>query len=161
MLPLEQWVLMSMQENMKVGPETITPEIVPAVQETCVRTSWATCNSTGRQTNIQAISGALGIVDRLRGVSFDWKPDGKHDIGFIAEDVAEVLPEAVADDESGKDAKAVDYSCLVAVLIEAVKEQQVQIKSHEHSLKEQKGQMARLRAEIERLRASIRAATVR
>ena len=155
---------MIMQENVKVGPETITPEIVPSVQQTCVRTSmhaWATCNSTGRQMNIQAISGALGIVDRLRGVSFDWKPDGKHDIGFIAEDVAEVLPEAVADDESGKDAKAVDYGRLVAVLIEAVKEQQVQIKKQEHSLKEQKGQVARLRAEVERLKISIRAATVR
>ena len=150
---------MSMQENMKTGPET-----VPAVQQTCVRTSmhaWATCNSTGRQTNIQAISGALGIVDRLRGVSFDWKPDGKHDIGFIAEDVAEVLPEAVAYDENGKDAKAVDYSRLVAVLVEAMKEQQLQIRIQEHSLKEQKGQVARLRAEMERLKASVRAATVR
>ena len=152
---------MSMQENMKVGPETITPEIVPAVQETCVRTSWATCNSTGRQTNIQAISGALGIVDRLRGVSFDWAPDGKHDIGFIAEHVAEVLPDAVAYDESGKDAKAIDYSYLIAVLIKAVKEQQVQIKNQEHSLKEQKAQLARLRGEIERVKASIRTATVR
>ena len=113
------------------------------------------------QTNIQAITGALGIVDRLRGVSFDWKPDGKHDIGLIAEDVAEVLPEAVAYDENGKNAKAVDYSHLVAVLIEAVKEQQVQIKNQEHSLKEQKSQVARLRAELERLKVSIRAATVR
>ena len=155
---------MSMQENVKVGPETISPEIVPAVEQTCLGASmhaWATCTSTGQQTNIQAISGALGIVDRLRGVSFDWAPDGRHDIGLIAEDVAELLPEAVVYDENGKDAKAVDYSRLVAVLIEAVKEQQVQIKSHEHSLKEQKGQMARLRAEIERLKVSIRAATVR
>ena len=154
---------MIMQENVKVGPETITPEIVPSVQQTCVRTSvaaWATGTSTERQTNIQAISGALGIVDRLRGVSFDWAPDGKHDIGFIAEDVAEVLPEAVVYDENGKDAKAVDYGRLVAVLVEAVKEQQVQIKNQEHSLKEQKGQLAKLRGEIERLKISIRAATV-
>jgi Chaperone of endosialidase len=119
MLPLEQWVLMSMQENMKVGPETITPEIVPAVQETCVRTSWATCNSTGRQTNIQATSGALGMIERLRGVSFDWISDGKHDIGLIAE--------AVALDKSRKDIYAVAYTRLVAILIEAMKEQQVQI----------------------------------
>ena len=155
---------MSVQENVNVGPETISPEIAPAVEQTSVGTSmhaWATCTSTEGQTNIQAISGALGIVDRLRGVSFDWKSDGKHDIGLIAEEVAEVLPEAIAYDESGKDAKAVDYSRLVALLIEAVKEQQVQIKNHEHSLKEQKGQVARLRAEIERLKVSIRAATVR
>ncbi len=123
--------------------------------------AWATCTSTGRQTNIETLIGALGIVERLRGVSFDWKPDGKRDIGFIVEDVAQVLPEAIVYDESGKNAKAVDYSRLVALLIEAVKEQQVQIKKQEHSLKEQKGQVARLRAEIERLKASIRAVTVR
>jgi hypothetical protein len=128
----------SIEENVKVGAEKISPETVAAVQQTCVGTlmhAWATCTSTGRQTNIQAISGALGIVDRLRGVSFDWAPDGKHDIGFITEDVAQVLPEAVVYDESGKNTKAVDYGRLVAVLIEAVKEQQVQIKNQEHSLK--------------------------
>ena len=155
---------MGMQENINVGPETITPETVPAVPETCVGTSmhaWATCTSTERQTNIQAITGALGIVYRLRGVSFDWTPDGKRDIGLIAEDVAGVLPEAIVYDESGKNVKAIGYSRLLAVLIEAVKEQQVEIKTQDHSLKEQKSQVARLRAEIERLKISIRAATVR
>ena len=161
---LNHGILMSIQETVNVGPETISPETVPAVQQTCVGTSMhasATCTSTGPQTNIQALTGALGIVDRLHGVSFDWKRDGKHDIGLIAEDVAEVLPEAIVCDETGKSAKGVDYSRLIAILIEAVKEQQVQIKKQEHSLKEQKGQVARLRAEMERLKASIRAATVR
>jgi len=79
-------------------------------------------------------SGALGIVDRLRGVSFDWKPDGKHDIGLIAEEVAEVIPEAILYDESGKNARAVDCSRLIAVLIEAVKKQQVQIKNQRGQL---------------------------
>ena len=56
---------------------------------------------------------------------FRWKADGKHDIGLIAEEVGEVIPEVVAYEENGKDAKSVDYARLVAVLIEAVKEQQV------------------------------------
>ena len=117
--------------------------------------------SADRQTNMRAIVGALGIVDRLRGVLFDWKPEGKRGIGFIPEEVAEVLPDAVAFDNNGKDTKAIDFGPLVADLIEAVKEQQVQIKNHEHSLKDQKAQVARLRAEIERLKVNIRAATVR
>lgn len=96
---------MSIQKNVNVGPETISPETAPAIQQTCVRTStsaWVTCGSTERQTNIRAISGALGIVDRLRGVSFDWKLDGKHDIGLIPEEVAEVFPEAVTTTKTGK-----------------------------------------------------------
>ena len=154
----------AIQEKINIGSETISPETVPAAQQSCAGISTrasATCTSTGRQTNVQAISGALSAVDRLRGGSFDWNPDGKHDIGIIGEDVAEVFPESVDCDESGKDAKAIDYRRLVALLIEAVKEQQVQIKNQEHSLKEQKGQVARLRAEIERLKVSIGAATVR
>ena len=146
---------MSIQTDVDIQPETISPEAVAASQQRCLRTS------AERQTNIRVITGALGIVDRLRGVSFDWKPDGKHGIGLVPEEVAEVLPDAVAIDEKGKDAKAVDANCLVAVLIEAVKDQHVQINNHEHSLKEQKAQMAKLRAEIERLKVSIRAATVR
>jgi len=58
----------------------------------------------------------------LRGVTYDWKESGKHDIGLIAEEVGEVIPEIVAYEKNGVDAKSVDYSRLVAVLIEAVKE---------------------------------------
>jgi hypothetical protein len=77
--------------------------------------------------NILPIEGALSKVQSLRGVSYDRKEDGKPSIGLIAEEVGEVIPEIVTYEENGKDANAVDYSCLVAVLIEAVKEQQKQI----------------------------------
>ena len=52
------------------------------------------------------------------------KAGSKHDIGLIAEEVGEVVPEVVAYEENGVDAKGVDYARLTAVLIEAVKEQQ-------------------------------------
>jgi hypothetical protein len=155
--------LMSAQQTVTVGAETTDLETIPVVNDTCVKAQLALAvqASTERQTSSGILSGALGIVERLRGVSFDSKPYGRPEIGLIAEEVAKIVPEAVAHEETGNNAKAVDYSRLIAVLIEAVKEQQVQIKDHEHSLKEQKGQVARLRAEIERLKTSIRAATVR
>jgi hypothetical protein len=148
------------------GPEaeTIIPETVPHVQQNRSMTSIHSCvtrTSTEQQTNIRPITGALDIVERLHGVFFDLKPDQNHDIGFIPEEVAQMIPEAVVYDENGRDAKAVDYNRLVAVLTEAVKEQQVQIKTLEHDLKEQKSQVARLRGEIERLKLTVRAATVR
>ena len=89
--------------------------------------AWTTYSSRRWKTNIQPISGALEKVRRLRGVTYDWKADGKHDIGLIAEEVGDVIPEVVAYEENGADAKSVDYARLVAVLIEAVKEQQKQI----------------------------------
>jgi hypothetical protein len=79
------------------------------------------------KANIKPIEEALDKVQRLRGVNYDWKADGKHDIGLIAEEVGEVIPEIVTYEENGKDAKGLDYARLVALLIEAVKEQQKEI----------------------------------
>jgi len=81
------------------------------------------------------MTGALETVKRLRGVRFDWKKDGKHDIGLIAEEVGEVIPEVVAYEENGLDAKSVDYARLVSVLIEALKEQQKQIDELKQTVK--------------------------
>ena len=79
------------------------------------------------KTNIQPLVGALGKIERLRGVSFDLRTNGKHDIGFIAEEVGEVVPEVVVRAENGE-TKSVNYSRLTALLVEAVKEQQAQIR---------------------------------
>lgn len=76
--------------------------------------------------NIASLSGQLGKILQLRGVSFDWKKDGKHSTGLVAQEVEKVYPELVSTDKvSGL--KSVAYGNLVAPLIEAVKEQQKQI----------------------------------
>ena len=77
--------------------------------------------------NISTIEGALEKVQRLRGVAFNWTADGRHDIGLIAEEVGEVLPEVVTFEDNGEDARSMNYGRLVALLIEAIKEQQAQI----------------------------------
>ncbi len=84
--------------------------------------AWTTYSSRRWKTNIQRIEGALDKIQRLRGVSYEWKKNRKPDIGLIAEEVGEVVPEVVAYEENGVDAQSVDYARLVAVLIEAVKE---------------------------------------
>jgi hypothetical protein len=82
--------------------------------------------------NVQTIVDPLNIVSRLRGVTFDWIESGEHSYGLIAQEVEEVLPELVVDnvpdqnsvDKDKPSIKSVDYSKMVSVLIEAVKEQQ-------------------------------------
>ncbi|HBZ01480.1 MAG TPA: phage tail protein, partial [candidate division Zixibacteria bacterium] len=76
------------------------------------------------KTNIQPLQGSLARVMKLQGVSYDQKEGGKHDIGLIAEEVGQVVPEVVAYEDNGVDAKSIDYARLTALLIEAVKEQQ-------------------------------------
>lgn len=79
--------------------------------------------------NVVTIDHALDRVLALNGVYFTWRADnsGERQIGVIAQDVEEVLPELVSTNPSGL--KAVQYSNLTAVLIEAVKEQQTEIEA--------------------------------
>lgn len=83
---------------------------------------------------IQPLGSSLDNVMQLRGVSYSWKTEEYkgmgfkegREIGLIAQEVEKVYPELVTTD--GKGYKAVFYSKLVPVLIEAVKEQQQEIK---------------------------------
>ena len=90
-------------------------------------TAFAFVNGSSRRykTNVADLDGGLAAVARLRGVSFDWKATGRHDIGFIAEEVATAVPEVVAFDDQGP--QGIDYARLTALLVEAIQEQQAQI----------------------------------
>ena len=70
------------------------------------------------KTNIQVVDGALDKVNRLRGVSFEWKESGEPSYGVIAQELESVLPELV----HGDDPKRVNYNGIIGVLIESIKE---------------------------------------
>ena len=114
----------------KVGIGTVAPSSVLAIGRGAghpVSDSRETYSSRRWKTNIQPLDDALDKVEQLRGVSYNLKDSGKHEIGVIAEEVGAVVPELVSYEENGKDARGVDYSRLTALLIEAVKQQQEQI----------------------------------
>jgi hypothetical protein len=80
------------------------------------------------KNNIETITNALDKVIRLRGTTFtrtDLIDKNKKYIGLIAQEVLEVIPEVVGGSEGTK--YSVAYGEIVAVLIEAIKEQQIQI----------------------------------
>ncbi len=78
--------------------------------------------------NITSIDNALETVQKLDGVTYDWIASNEPDIGFIAEDVLDVLPELVSFNEEGL-VQGMNYSKITALLVNAIKEQQVQIKA--------------------------------
>lgn len=84
--------------------------------------AWTIYSSKRWKKNIEPIEGALEKVEELQGVYFDWKSNGRHDLGLIAEEVGVVVPEAVAYEDNGVDAKSVDYGRITALLVEAVKD---------------------------------------
>ena len=71
--------------------------------------------------------------------SLHYEFDDKKQIGVIAQEVETILPELVSTDNNGY--KAVDYSKLTPVLIEAMKEQQAIIESQQKEIDELKAQM--------------------
>lgn len=73
------------------------------------------------KSNIRLIDNPLKKIAALRGVYYTWdtRHGGHSDIGFIAEEVGEVLPEIVAYEENGVDAKGMDYTKITPLLVEA------------------------------------------
>ena len=98
------------------------------------------------KNNIKTIPNALEKVTKLNGVTWEWNDDVNEvtkstpKTGLIAQEVQEVLPEVVKTRDDGF--LALDYSKMMGLLVEAIKEQQTQIHSltiEIEKLKESKG----------------------
>lgn len=106
-----------------------------------------TCSDARFKKDVLPVAGALDKITRLCGVTFDWNReqfpeynfvDGRQ-VGFIAQEVREVLPEVVVEGPDGY--LSVDYARLTPVLVEAL-----------HDLRAEKDrQIADLTARLERL----------
>ena len=101
------------------------------------------------KTNINTIENAVEIVQQLRGVRFNWNEEArkinehvdleKKEIGVIAQEVEEHLPEIVKKGLSNY--KAIRYEKITPLLIEAIKEQQQQIHAQQQQIKAQQQQI--------------------
>ena len=118
---------------------------------------WDTYSSRRWKTNIHTLDDALGKVEQLRGVSYDLKGSGKHEIGVIAEEVGAVVPEVVSYEKNGGDASGVDYGRLTALLIEATKEQQTLIHHQQQQINTQQSQIKQLTRQVRAVQAALKA----
>jgi hypothetical protein len=85
-----------------------------------------------QKKNITPIKDAINIVNQLEGVRFNWVESNKPSIGVIAQDIERILPEVVETSQNGT--KSVLYGNIIGVLIEAIKDQQIQIQELERKL---------------------------
>ena len=109
------------QNGSQTKLETTTSGIT--VTGTCQATDFNSTSDIKLKTNIQTIEDPLAKIIQIEGVSFNWKENNKPALGVIADQVEKIIPELVTDG----DPKTVNYNGLIGLLIEAVKEQQVQI----------------------------------
>lgn len=118
------------------------------------------CSSSLRyKTNVNFFNPGLNLVKRLQPITFDWKDGGTKDLGLGAETVAEIEPLLVTYNKDGE-VEGVKYDRLGVVLLNAVKEQQLQIESQEKQNQElqtriesQQKQIEEQKTMIENLRA--------
>lgn len=84
--------------------------------------SWVDNSSIRFKTDVEDLSVISNVIDALRPITYVYKDsaDTRRHLGFIAEEVAEVLPEAVDYDEDGLPV-ALAYSRLVVVAIAEIK----------------------------------------
>lgn len=98
--------------------------------------------------NINKINFPLSTVLKLNGIQFDYKDDegsakiktnNGHRLGFIAQEVEEILPGLVQ--IMPDSTKAVAYTDMIALLVEAMKEQQLEIESLKSEIKKGSGNL--------------------
>jgi len=96
-------------------------------------TTWATTSDQRIKKNIVDVSNGLSVITALRPVEFDYKENDKHEVGFIAQEYQQVLPDQIIQhaateaekkwvDEDGK-VFGIQQN-LVPYLVKAIQEQQ-------------------------------------
>ena len=133
-------------DHNKVGIGTPNPsQELHVVGDICYTGSIGACSDARYKTNIREMYGSLDKVTRLRGVTYKWKqsefPELKfsdnNQVGLIAQDVQEIIPEIVSEDDKGY--LNIDYAKLTSVLVGAIKEQQKQIETLSRRVDELEG----------------------
>jgi len=112
-----------------LGIGTNTPSAdLHVVGDICYTGTIGGCSDRRYKTDINRLDNALDKISKLRGVSFNWKIDQypeykfseNEQVGLIAQEVKDVLPQVVSEDDNGY--YNVDYSKITPLLIEAIKE---------------------------------------
>ena len=94
----------------------------------------ASCTSTRAQKhNIANIGYGINELRQLRPVNFDWNADNRADNGFIAEEVALILPETTQYNVDGS-VKSFNYNSVLPVVTRALQQLDVQVQTNQARL---------------------------
>ena len=133
------------QRGMVVRNTTSTTQDSVAFVVNSTFVGWISASTTGTayntisdyrlKENVVPMTGALAKVTQLKPVTYKWKSNNSNGQGFIAHELAEVIPDCVTGEKDAVDAdgnpkyQGVDTSFLVATLTAAIQEQQALIES--------------------------------
>lgn len=110
---------------------------VGSVAQGASSVSYNTTSDYRLKTNIAPMTGALSRVSLLKPCTFDWISTNEPSEGFIAHELATVLPEAVFGEKDAVDAdgnpryQGVDYGKLTTILTAAIQELNAKVEALE------------------------------
>ena len=78
--------------------------------------------------DIFSLNNCLEVVDQLNPVGFKWKKNDKDEVGFIAQEIAEIIPEIA---EEVNNHKVISESKIIAYLVGAIQELDKELKDLE------------------------------
>jgi hypothetical protein len=126
--------------NVGIGTNNPTQKLTVA-GNICATGSIGSCSDIRYKTNLQPVANVLASVVNLNPIYYQWKKEftnkgftDDRQLGFSAQEIEKYFPEIVQTDEEGY--KAVDYSRMTPVLVQAIKEQQQQIDTLKNELAE-------------------------
>ena len=119
-------------------------DVVSRGNLTAFGTSFLTVSDEREKKNIYQISESLDKVLELRPTKFTWKETDKEDVGFIAQEVEEIIPEVVEttkgfididNEKQPEERKTISYPKLVPYLVDTIKELTKRIEELEKKVK--------------------------
>jgi hypothetical protein len=145
--------------NGYVGIGTATPAYALDVSGV-IRANNVSPSDARLKANVESLDNILGSVLKLRAVSFNWKrdsslgeglPEGRQ-LGFIAQEVERVIPELVSRDPQG--IRSISYDAIVALLVQAVREQQATIGNQAVTIAALESRLASIEKQVSALKQS-------
>ncbi|MCU0435056.1 MAG: tail fiber domain-containing protein [Bacteroidia bacterium] len=146
------------------GATNVAPNVIPMINYFLdvnggVRAAGYFAFSDQRfKSNIQTIENPMDRIMKMRGATYLFRsPDmpegtpGVQQIGFIAQELQQVVPEVVAVGDDG--IYSVNYNALTPLLVEGIKVQQGTINAQQVKIDEQQQQLATQQQRIEKLEA--------
>lgn len=117
------------------------------------------CSSDARlKQNVTGLGYGLNQLLRLRPVSWRWKtePEGKLQLGLVAQEVEGVMPELVTRGEDATEPLGLNYMALLPVMVKAAQEQQAQIREQQRQIEQLRAQLLQQQAQLTRVRRTIK-----
>jgi hypothetical protein len=116
------------------------------------------CSSDARlKQGVSNLNYGLDQLLRLRPVSWRWKsePEGRLQLGLVAQEVEGVMPELVTRDEGATKPLGLNYMALLPVAVKAIQEQQAQIQEQQKLIEQQARRNEQQSRQVEQLQTQL------